>query len=383
MRGTLINLSKGWGYIDDINHGIFQIQSFGWNEIVEADSDAAGNAIAVFKLVKGLFFGQPSDFYEFEIAITILWGLLTFIIFLKMKSILSLMEAMFLILLTMVLSVYDFSLGKEPVQMLYFVLLFYILTTNKLTDLMKCFGSILVILLATFTFRVYFIVILLYASLMWVILERDKSGKKSYKQRQNPKQSNLVASGRILFIYITIVVVYGTLLAIFQLFNIEMYQRLVNCLLKASQNTMAGNTYIKNWIAPMDTTNVFIITLEYAVVVLRMLLPFELVPLGPKYWPYIIYQCCIVIYLVKSLKYYRISTVGQKLALIIWLGFLSMSAMFEVDYGAWIRHASVTFPLILIIGGMVSFSVQMQHLNSKLIEDKLKIRDEYMLQNKL
>ncbi|MFV0341446.1 MAG: hypothetical protein ACK5JH_00940 [Anaerocolumna sp.] len=365
MKGTLINLSKGWGYLDDINYGAFQIQLFGWDEIVDGgDSDAAGNAIAVFKLVKGIFFGKPNDFYEFEIAITIVWGLLTFLLFLKMKRILTLIDTIFIMLLTIVLSVYDFSLGKEPVQMLYFVLLFYILTSTKLTDLMKVIGSILVILLATFTFRVYFVVILLFAAVLWMLLEVDKLCKRDYIHRhirsRSQKQSTLVACGRILAVYLTTVVIYGAVLFISQIINQEIYQKLVDSLLKASQATMSSNTYIKNWIATTETTNIFIVTLEYAVVVLRLLIPLELIRLGPKYWPYIIYQFIIVIYLVKSLKNYRINATGEKLALILWIGFLAMSAIFEVDYGAWIRHASVTYPLILIIGGMISFSVQMQ-----------------------
>ena len=44
----------------------------------------------------------------------------------------------------------------------------------------------------------------------------------------------------------------------------------------------------------------------------------------------------------------------QRFAVAIFVGYVFCSACFEVDFGAWVRHNSTTFPLVLIICGAVN-----------------------------
>jgi hypothetical protein len=42
----------------------------------------------------------------------------------------------------------------------------------------------------------------------------------------------------------------------------------------------------------------------------------------------------------------------EKTALNLFLAFVLMGAVFEPDFGSWIRHESVTIPLFLIVFGL-------------------------------
>ena len=87
-----------------------------------------------------------------------------------------------------------------------------------------------------------------------------------------------------------------------------------------------------------------------------MLFPIELLRLGLKYLPYVIYQVIISLFVVKTLITMKENTNTRNLALYIYLGFLCASALFEPDFGSWVRHEAVTFPILLILSGAVEFA---------------------------
>lgn len=344
MKETLIDFSKGWSYVDPILHEPVQFTFMGTEDVLEGSSGTDANLFLVFKLIRWLSLGVPDTFQGFEVVITFFWSLMLFFMLCKMKPIISIMEFAFISLSVIVLSVYCFSLAKEPVQMLFFLLMFWILHTSKLSDKQKNVLCILTILLSVVTFRTYYILILLFGFVfqLWMASKSQKRNKKS-----TPAWITVVG------VFIILSLTYLLIMTVLKFAKADLYKRMADSLLYASEATSSSNTYIENAICTNGSNNVILVWLEYTFTVLRMLIPVELFPLGPKYWPYILYQILLTGIVVKAICHYKENTKAQNIALFLLVGFIFTSATFEVDFGAWIRHCAVTFPLILIVSGII------------------------------
>lgn len=342
MRRTLINMSKGWGYVDVILNQTVTFHFFEAEDVLEGEVGSDAIVMLFYKFIRKLFFDIPDDFYDFEIVTTLILGILLFILCTKIKYYVTVMDFMFLGIAVMVLNVYGFSLGKESVQMLYFYLLFIVLYTKKINDKYKLLYGSLVILFSAATFRTYYVLILVftYAFVFFMKFVSLRQDAIPYLTR------------KIVGLYIKMVGVYLGIMCVLKVVLGDLYERLASSLLFASEATSNSNTYIENVITD-SMGNVFLVVLEYGVMVLRLLFPFELLSLGVKYWPYIIYQLCMSIMMIRTIATYRENTKTQNVALAFFVGFVFASATFEVDYGAWIRHGVVTLPIILLMSGMI------------------------------
>lgn len=343
MYSTLIAYSKGWGYIYTILYGDVSLQFFEVEDVLAGSYGSDNNMYLLYKLVRLLFLNIPDDFYEFEVVITLLWGLMLFLIFTCVKKKVNVIEFVYVCLGIMVISVYSLSLAKEPMQMLYFVLLFVIIYSRQVPDKWKFLLGCGVIFLSAATFRLYYILILgfavLIAAFMWI---RTKS--------QNRETLSVYF---IVGLYVKLVGVYFLGMQFLQIFMNTLYLRMADSILYASEATGSANTYIENVITN-STESAFHVALEYGVMVLRLLVPIELATLGIKYWAYITYQLCMTWLMIRTLRNYNNNTKMQNVALIFFIGFVFASATFEVDFGSWIRHGAVVMPVVLLMAGIVN-----------------------------
>lgn len=55
--------------------------------------------------------------------------------------------------------------------------------------------------------------------------------------------------------------------------------------------------------------------------------------------------------LIKTIRQYNSITSNRRIAVAIYLAFLLGSATFEPDFGSWVRHEAVLFPIYLIMAG--------------------------------
>lgn len=349
MYGTLISFSKGWGAVDPIVKNEFNFQFFGIDEIMATNSDSWGNAIAIFKILRGMFFFVLDSFQTFEVAITIIWGLFLLLVISKLNKSLNVIQWLFIMLSCMVLNIFDFALAKEPIQMLYFLLIFTILVSKQFTSWQKELLSYGVIILSIMTFRVYYVLILFFALIFKYVMKVVLKLKKGKKE----KKDNQLSTSKIIIIFLVMFLSYFVFMAVLMVVNGGFYKRFADSLLTASDATRSSNSYIENIIADRTTTNVLLIALEYALVVLRMTFPVELLKLGIKYYPYVAYQIFTSILMLKTLASCRKNTKEQNIALIIYMGFLFASCTFEVDFGAWVRHGAVTFPVLVVMIGAI------------------------------
>lgn len=330
MHNTLVVPGIGWHLVDTVNDRTAQFGiTFSGIEINEAISNATLNACYIFSKLN--FLQIASSYYEYEILITIVFDILLYILFYKLKNIYSLKEVLFIFSSVAVLNIFDFCLAKEPVQMLYFVLMYYILK-SKLRDNTKLIFIFVVYLLCAVTYRNYYMIMaifLLYFYLSFrLILVKAKKVKIW--------QMTLLVLGIFVF--------HLVFMSLVQKLMPSNYSELIRVRFR-------GESGASSILTLFNSTQSFLFSLDYLLVAVRMLIPIELLLNGPKYAIFAIYQIAITLMIIKNLRNYNNLSNTRRLALIVYLAFWMGSATFEPDFGSWVRHEAVLFPIYLIMSG--------------------------------
>lgn len=357
MRGTLVNMSKGWGWIDPITEGNWSWQFFGLDELTEGDIGQGDNVYTFFKFFWTFLWGRvPESFVGFEICITITFGFFLFLVLAGMKKRLSLIEGAFVCLSVIVMSVYCLCLSKEPFQMFFFLLMYMVLRSRVIPENAKLYAGYLVIFLSVCNFRTYYALIFCFAVTYQILCVKIR---KPGRVIRHYNRNGQVSWPMLLMVYLVMVLVYFVMMLALSAVSNDLYLRFRDALLYASDATSGSHTYIENLISINETDPIVpTVTLEYALVVLRLLFPFELVQNGPKYWPYVLYQLFMTMFMFKSLRNMRQNSPTQNAATIIFVGYVFASATFEVDYGAWVRHCAVTIPMVLVSNGIIGEKIR-------------------------
>ncbi len=333
MKEVLVDMSIGHGMLGIINNNTFYEEEN--KEETEEELNAKEKTANIFKRIN-LF--ELTTYEEFEVYITILWNIMLLIIIFTLRKKLDIIQAAFLVLSILVLNIFDFNLAKEPIQMLYFVLIYIVITTKILRDDFKyvlCFG---ILYWASLSFRSYYILIAMFMlGASWIcktfILMKDKLS--------------------IFDVFIVIVafgVGYFLLLSVAKVAMPEEYRELVMVRTRETQ----ARTDISNLITN-NASNLPLFTLDYLIMLIRMMVPIELMTFGPKYWPYVAYQVMITFYVVMALKNIKRNHKSKNVALYVYLGFLCGSATFEPDFGSWVRHEAAIAPVLFILADMYKF----------------------------
>lgn len=149
MRGSLVNFSAGWAWVDPIMHNGWSWQFFGVEELTEGDIGLGDNVLTFFKAFWATIWAQlPETFQEFEIFITVTFGILFLLVLLGIRRRLPLLEAVFICLSVIVISVYCLSLSKEPFQMIFFLLMYAMLHSGHIPERQKLYWGYSIILLS-------------------------------------------------------------------------------------------------------------------------------------------------------------------------------------------------------------------------------------------
>lgn len=330
MRETLVVPGIGWQMVNKTNNKEY---GFGFtirdHSTDDAASSATSNAGYIFEKINFLNFA--SSYYGYEILISVIWNLLIFWILIMLKKSYTFSEMIFILISVSVLNIFDFTIAKEPVQMLYFILMFFVLKSNK-TESVKYILCLFIYLLCFITYRNYYILMAAFMIFVYTIhkLIISKISKINLKH--------------ILLILLSIFLCYFTFLNIAKIVDVTSYNELLRVRLRTSSAASDMRAIFKS-------NNLILFSLDYILMLVRMLVPIELVKLGPKYAIYTIYQVIISIIIVLNIKNINKISIERRVALYIYIAFLMGSAAFEPDFGSWIRHEAVLFPILLIICG--------------------------------
>lgn len=337
MYRTLVAPGIGWHLVDMTNKGNLKFGiTLSGTETDEIASNAVQNACYIFSKLN--FLHLADSYYDYEILISIVFNVILLLLFYKLKDLYSVKESLFIFASVAVLNIFAFCLAKEPIQMLYFVLMFYILKGNMQTS-RKIIAVCLIYLLSAVTYRNYYVLmaaffIYFYIALYFILIRTRK-----------------VEIWHILLILMGVFLFH----LIFMSMAKVLYPSNYNELIRVRTRGYSGNSTIYTL---FQSTQPIVFSLEYLLVAVRLIVPLELFLLGPRHMIFAIYQIVLAVKLVKMLYQYRSLTENRKIAVVIYLAFLFGSATFEPDFGSWVRHEAIVFPIYLIMDGYETETVQ-------------------------
>lgn len=327
LKSVLVDMSIGNGMISKIISGTTQFVFL--SEVGMAD--AAGNSAAIFSAIN--FFGLTTT-VQFEIYISIIWNIILIALLLKSKKHLSLPQFLFWMSSIAVLNIWDFCLAKEPLQMIFFLVMMLIICSKKLSERAKLIGIIITLLLSVLTYRVYYILIVAFLIIVGLVCKRWLLKLKKIKVKH------------IIILLIILAGSYFVMLNAIKVIDMESFNELIRVRTRLGEaSTQMLNIF--------KSENLAIFSLDYLIMILRMLFPVELIPMGIKYWPYVFYQILISYFLIKAIISMKKQSKSTNLALYLYIAFLLASGTFEPDFGSWVRHEAAIIPVLLVMAGII------------------------------
>lgn len=327
MYDTLVVPGIGWSMIDNIvaNNVKFNltIANVYTDEIV---NNASQNASAVFSAIN--IFGLKT-YYSLEIFITILWNIIFLVIISKLKDKFNWLETIFIVASMAVLNIFDFCLAKEPIQILYFILMYIILITNTKPKF-KYICTFLVYILCFLTYRNYYILMAGYMVFILVLYKFFLAKIENFKLKH------------VLFVLLSIICCYFVVLNVLKIIDMESFAELIRVRTRTS-------TAVSDIRAFFHSDNLIVFSFDYLIVILRMLFPIEMLRFGPKYFIYVAYQIIVTYLLYKTIRNNKSMNSTTKISTCIYVSFLLGSAAFEPDFGSWIRHEAAILPILFVL----------------------------------
>lgn len=334
MKALLVDTSTGWDFLPQILNGAWSFKLGGVEDSVAGNAN--DNAIAVYKMLNVLL--QTDSFYVFELVITLIFNLIVIAVILKMQRKIPFYKGIYLMLFIIVLNLFDFTLAKEPIQMLFFLLLFKVLISEKKSDRKKVFWCTCILLLSAFSFRAYYLFVLFFAGVCYGLFKWLRVGKMKGKIR------------RVLIVLAVVFASVSAMLFVMRIFSYTNYAYLLR--IRTKENRIGSASQI-NVLFEGSSSNPYIYAADILVLCVRMLFPIELIRLGPKYIPYVGFQIMITHYYLRALvTKYRSANASELIAICIYTGFLVASSTFEPDFGSWVRHEAVVFPVIMLFSNV-------------------------------
>lgn len=280
-------------------------------------------------------FLKLTNIYEWSFFIGII-GFFIILIIIKNKQY-NKMQKIYIISTVFLLNIYTFVLSKEFIQTLFFLLIQLIIISGTKRN-KKNVLILIIFLFEAILFRVYYLII---GSIFFLLAANDFIKKKN----KNGKS----------FVYVAIVSVLLLTVEAFVLSKIssENYEALIEARSGANIGRIGDidAASIINNILP--NSNIFYFFINTIINSIRLLIPIELVTKGFFYIPFILYQIYITTQLVKYLKNAKDGTLVDDertgTMLIVVISFLVVSAVFEPDFGSFIKHEAALFIFILPI----------------------------------
>ncbi len=229
------------------------------------------------------------------------------------------------------LNIYIFNLGKDVFQFFIFILMYFILSSN-LSSPCKAFLSFAILGVWGMVFRIYYLLIAIYFLLTYVFTARGKRMRLMW---------GIVIGVVFLSLYLASV------------FSTSNYHRIIfvrDVLNLYREGDVDALTIINNVFS--HEGNLFLYMVNYVFILLRMIFPLELLAQANlRYVVSFVYQFIISYLLIRKLKDFLRGkgSKEQMLAYVIYAAFLACSALFEPDFGSWLRHQSAISPIMMVI----------------------------------
>lgn len=340
MKPQLVDMSIGWGMIPPMNQN--RIPHFSFDGSADVNTMHLFDSINIFHI---------DSYIGWEIFITILYNIPVYLMikqYYKTHPLAGWKENLFIYMNVAVLNIFCFNMAKEPYQMLFFLLMYYCITLHNATYTVKSILIVCVLILCTIIARKYYALIIIFFILLVFTI------KYIFKRNTKKKLTNYQLA---IYITLLILVICG-FHYIFMLYmggkNPEIYLELIRV------NNRSGLYYSE--VTPLfNAYGGPLFTVEFLLKIFRLIFPIELLLKGKiTYLFFIVHQFLLALFMIQAFKGMgrKRKKLGEiqmrhasirELALFTYIAFLLCSAAFEPDFGSWVRHQGVAFPIMLLI----------------------------------
>ncbi len=328
---TLVKPGIGWHYLSILNsHQASPGISLGSDEVI----NPSDNAMFLLQMLNYL---DITSYYGYEIAITAIGNFLLFCLVRRCKPIYTSIEALFIVVAIMTLNVFVFTLSKDAVQLLFFVSLFFALRITRDNALNGIIVVSLLILVDAVSFRLYYMLLFPFFVIVFIA-----------NRMLNNISNHWV---RLVGIWITLGISYFIVLYIIQQILPGYYDEMIRVRYRVSDATTDIQLLF-------HSENIWLLVLDYMILILRLLVPVELILFGPKFIAFLGVQIIYTLAFIGSFRKMKCAFVNRNIAVVIYMAFLGMSATFEPDFGSWIRHECVIFPVLLVALGLDDYKLE-------------------------
>lgn len=206
---------------------------------------------------------------------------------------------------------------------------------------------VIVLMITTLIFRAYYILMLMFFitihSYQFLLKPKSRLGKLS--------------------IVAVIFCIYLLFLTILRRFDPDIYKQFYY--LRSIGRIDKYNTAIKPILSIIGSSDI-LLAVDSMIIMLRMMFPIELLFIKNSVSLFsnlliVVYQIIVSFVIIKNTLMWSKISDNKKITLECFYAFLIMSAIFEPDFGSWMRHESVMLPIMLILADIsqrrVSFRI--------------------------
>ncbi|QTL78276.1 hypothetical protein [Bifidobacterium dentium] len=269
--------------------------------------------------------------------------LLTLVVFFMVLRLpeLDMVQTIFLLACVGLLNIYVFNIGKDAIQFLFFMAVYLVLLMPIKSSAVKIVCAAIILYFESKVFRSYYVLIAALVLAIYCILAVFR------RNHRLPPAVKIIITTVTMYLLVCVMMVVASVAMhseYEQIMGIRDYS------LSSREGDVDSVTIIKNWVGGDNSTNLPLFLLNYLINAVRMMIPFELAIKGVQYLPFFCFQVAVTVYLAYLFgKLDEIEDETQFLAISIFLGYVLASALFEPDFGSWVRHEAATFPVLHLL----------------------------------
>lgn len=342
MRPQLVDMSIGWGYVPKIQSWPFQ--GFDAADFWGASNSASfvgDNTISFFQLLDLGF----TSYQSWEVYLTIIYNILIFLCvknFYERNPYVGRKENCFVYLNVAILNIFCLNLAKEPYQMAFFFLMAMAIAIPKDYN-QKSIALIVALVLTILYSRKYFGLVLMYFLILNFVV--DKLFGKNQQEQTEMSDSKKKMYGKLLLMAVLFGVLHYFFMSYLMTGNADTYDEMMAA--NSRDSTAAASE-----ITPLfPNSNPALLAVDYFLKILRLMIPIELLfKLKVTYLFLLVYQGLLLTFLARTFRNRdKQQNPTRTIAMYLYMAFLLCSAAFEPDFGSWVRHQGVAFPVILLL----------------------------------
>lgn len=342
MYPQLVGMSIGWGYVPRIQSTPFQgFEAADFLGATNSNSVVGDNTISFFQLFDLGF----TSYQSWEVYLTIIYNILIFLCvknFYERNPYAGWKENCFVYLNVAILNIFCLNLAKEPYQMVFFLLMAMAIAIPK-DYTSKSIALIVALVLTILYSRKYFGLVLMYFLILNFVV--DRLFGKNQQEQAEMSDSKKKMYGKLFLMAVLFGVLHYFFMSYLMTGNADTYDEMMAA--NSRDSTPAASE-----ITPLfPNSNPALLAVDYFIKIFRLMVPIELLfKLKVTYLFLLVYQGLLLTFLARTFQNRdKQQNPTRTIAMYLYIAFLLCSATFEPDFGSWVRHQGVAFPVILLI----------------------------------